>query len=210
MYFATNLKRLAAELPLRNLWVAGAFTFDEGPFLLSLWKSLNPVCLFEPLPQVAASVSRRYKSSPNIKVFSCALANFVGYASFNVTNNLASSSLLPLARHREVFPHVATTGTIRVAVRTVQDVIEKEGLSPPDFLLMDVQGSELHVLNGMARDVLENIRVIYTEASTEELYRGSGTLDDIKQFLHKDFEFLGFRSFPTATMHGNALFLNRK
>jgi FkbM family methyltransferase len=209
MQFNDQLQQIRTDHSIRCLWVVGANTFQEAEPLTQLCPHLTNIYLFEPIPELFKWLKESNVRDSRIKVYQCALSNFNGVADFFVTNNLDSSSLLPLGKHLEIFPHVLQTATIPVAVRTVMDLIKNDLLEPPDFLFMDAQGAELSILRALSSELLRRIRIIYTEASLEELYVNSGTLDDLRKILSGYFVFRGFAAFPNCPVHGNALFVNK-
>jgi FkbM family methyltransferase len=98
-------------------------------------------------------------------------------ATFHVTSNGQSSSLLPLARHLSYYPHI-----VEVEARTVTTTtIDALGLHP-DMLNLDIQGAELEALIGGNR-TLQNVRWVYTEVSSEPLYEGGVLEPELTGYL---------------------------
>lgn len=196
---------------IRTLYVVGAFQFEERELLFSLFPQLQTVYLFEPTPEAFERLKQITDGDPRVSVFPYAIADENGESEFHISNNWQSSSLLAFGKHRQVFPGVETTRTITVAVRTLDSVMQTHTLQPPDMLFLDVQGAENKIMSSLSKTMRARIQLIYTEASTEELYIGSGTLDDLRQGLAADFHYLGFAPTRNETpMHGNALFVNRQ
>lgn len=73
-----------------------------------------------------------------------------------------------------------------------------------DFMYLDVQGSELDVLQG-SREVLPHIRFIVTEISSEEHYKGGCAEKDLHDFLLAHGFQLRERQMPPIG-HGNAFY----
>lgn len=104
---------------------------------------------------------------------------------FGISSNKGqSSSVLPLARHREMWPGVEYAENRRMRGITLQSLFRRERLSPRDYqaLVMDVQGAELMVLKG-AGDLLRDFRFIKAEAADFESYAGGAQLDDLQAYL---------------------------
>jgi FkbM family methyltransferase len=98
-------------------------------------------------------------------------------ATFHVTSNGQSSSLLPLAQHLSYYPHI-----VEVEARTVTTTtIDALGLHP-DMLNLDIQGAELEALIGGNR-TLQNVRWVYTEVSSEPLYEGGVLEPELTGYL---------------------------
>jgi hypothetical protein len=100
--------------------------------------------------------------------------------------------------------------TIRVPTRRLDAALAEAGLPAPDVLIVDVQGAEHQVLAALPRALLQHVRVIYTEVSTEAVYAGSGLLPQVEALLAWRFDNLGFAPLrPDVPMHGNVLFVAR-
>ncbi len=105
-----------------------------------------------------------------------------------------SSSLLPMAQqHEEAFPWTRDVEEIEVEVRRLDDVATDLELTPQVLLKIDVQGSELEVLEGGA-DVLGHVRIVLVETSLETMYEGEPSFHDVYAFLRDR----GFRYFGSA------------
>jgi FkbM family methyltransferase len=196
---------------VETLVFAGAHLFQEASLLFTLLPKLKRVYLFEPLPQLFAKLKQWEARDPRVRVFPYALSDGDGQATFHVTNNDAqSSSLLPLAKHTEIFPEVVEVEKITVERKTLAHVMAFHDLAPPDMLFIDTQGAEYQILSSLSQDLLRGVALIYTEVSTEELYAGGRTLDEIKALLDPQFVFVAFAPLFTHTpTHGNALFVNK-
>ncbi len=104
---------------------------------------------------------------------------------FGISSNKGqSSSLLPLARHREMWPRIEYVESRRLRGITLQSLFRRERLSARDYqaLVLDVQGAELMVLKG-AGDLLQEFRFIKAEAADFESYAGGARLDDLQVYL---------------------------
>lgn len=96
---------------------------------------------------------------------------------FHTTSNGQSSSLLPLALHRDRYPNITVTETELIETTTIDSL-----QLYPDFLNLDIQGAELPALKG-ATKTLETVKWIYTEISTEELYEGQALEPELTEWL---------------------------
>lgn len=127
---------------------------------------------------------------------------------FHIANNGGqSSSMLHLGRHSYAYPMVKYARTIALETCTIDELIRQGHVdSDVDFLLVDVQGAELMVLQGatelLARSVIKQAIV---EVSVVPLYRDGASFLDVLNFLegyglylrNVDFNEMGW---------GNALF----
>jgi glycosyltransferase involved in cell wall biosynthesis len=95
--------------------------------------------------------------------------------------------------------------------RTIGSVIKEHRLPPPDMLFLDVQGAEYRILSAIPEEVFKTTKLVYTEVSKEEIYKGSRPLNDIIALLAPQFLFAGFAPLmQISPTHGNALFVNRR
>lgn len=197
---------------LNTLYMIGAHKFQEYELILEKFPNLKHIFLFEPLPELQDYLKKFEQNDTRIKVFPYAISNEDGYKKFYVTNNeMLSSSLLPMGTHKEYFPNVTVTHQIVVPVKKIETVISENSLPLPDILYIDAQGSEYNILSSTPKPILNNIKIIYTESSTDEVYQGSYHLNEIIQLLSPNFDLIDFiplsKNSPT---HGDALFYNRK
>lgn len=92
-----------------------------------------------------------------------------------------SSSLLVMAEaHREAFPYTIRSESTTVPVRKLDEYADR--VHGRALLKLDVQGYELHVLEG-AINVLHRFAAIVLEVSHVELYHGAPTAIEISEFL---------------------------
>jgi len=179
-----NLKSLCSKynVDVQGVIQVGASTGQE----LYEFLFLNPkrILMIEPIPQCVKELRDRAKDYPHITVVEKAITNFNGTASFAVTNNLWSSSLLPLYLHKTEFPSIKKTKEIKVVCSKLDSLLQELTLRPSDFnlLYVDVQGAELLVLKG-ATEVLTHIEAIHIEANYKELYKGCVLEPDLTKFL---------------------------
>lgn len=149
---------------------------------------------------------------PIPEIFRTLQANLAGYAEqrafpalvtdrdnaeypFHISNQSgASSSILDLKLHKDIWPNVSYERTITLTSTTLPSFFEREKISVRDYdaLVMDTQGSELLVLKG-ADTILKHFKFIKTEVADFEAYTGCCQLKDIDQFLGER----GFRKFSS-------------
>ena len=123
-------------------------------------------------------------------------------------NDQMSSSLLDLKEHKRLFPQVSMVETVDVPCLTLDQFIDSTVIPFPDLLFLDVQGAEYMILESLSSKLLANLKAIYTEVSTVEVYQGGRTLDEIKRLLYPIFEFVGYQPcMQGIEEHGDALFL---
>jgi FkbM family methyltransferase len=194
---------------IRVLYIIGAHLFQEQKLLFALFPNLQKVYLFEPIPSVVQRLRVMTADDPRVRVFGYAIADVNGPVDFHLTdNNGESSSLLHLGTHKQIFPWVHEAATITVEAHVLDAVVAFHQLPPPDMLFLDVQGAEYRILNTLSHTLREGLRLIYTECSTEEIYRGARVLEDVQALLSPQFGFAGFAPLmKQSPTHGNALFV---
>jgi hypothetical protein len=100
-------------------------------------------------------------------------------AEFHVSEADDSSSLLPIGRRQtDAFPGTTQRTTTTVHVRRLDEVLTTADLIGPVLLKIDVQGSELAVLQGAER-LLSAIDAVLVEVSFVELYAGQALADEV-------------------------------
>lgn len=202
-------RKLSNELEV--LCVIGAHRFDELPLVNSLFPALKAIYLFEPQAEPLAVLRQLACSDSRLKVFPFAVSDTDGTARFNIaSNNGESSSLLQLGTHRSLFPDVSMQSAIEVPTRRLNTVLKEQGLQWPDVMIIDVQGAEHQVIKSFSTEVLQRLRLLYTEVSTEAVYENAGVLAEVESLLAPRFVNVGFAAInPDVPVHGNVIFVAR-
>jgi len=128
---------------------------------------------------------------------------------FNITNNTQSSSVLNFSKHREYHPEVKFIETRKVKTVTIQTILGNNKIPPDefDFINLDIQGVELRALKGFGK-YLENIKYIYTEINSGEVYQGNDTIKDLDDYL-ENFGFERVESRMTPFEWGDAFYIRK-
>lgn len=97
-----------------------------------------------------------------------------------------SSSCLPMKEHARLFPEIVNVGEVKLIARRLDQVLK---LAPDiDTLVLDVQGYELRVLNGLGT-MIDQIERAFVEVSFVELYEGQPLAPEIMNwFFDRGFE----------------------
>lgn len=148
-------------------------------------RNLN-VLWIEPIPEVFRILSCNIEELKNQAAVQALVtdADDKEYE-FHIANNFgASSSILELKHHKEIWPDVNYTTTVQLKSITLTSLFEKEQLDPRKYqaLIMDTQGSELLVLKGSI-PLLKHFRFIKTEVPDFESYEGCCQLEEINVFM---------------------------
>jgi FkbM family methyltransferase len=157
---------------------------------------IKHVLFIEANPLVYQKLCANVGSQPHIKTVNCAISDKNGMVELHVTSFDQSSSILPLKKHKELYPGITETQKIAVVSKTL-DTLAKELNIPPgmyNMINIDIQGAELLALKG-GIETLKNIEAINTEVNFAELYEGCALIQDMDHFLYS----CGFTRVKTLT-----------
>jgi FkbM family methyltransferase len=145
---------------------------------------------FEPLNAAFEILKNKWNSDRNWRGINIGLGDFDGSTTINVSENLHSSSIMPmLAEHEKIDPHSHYVSTQKINVMQLDSWMEKNDIRSNNILLkIDVQGFEPQVLSG-AKKSFSKIRMIQLELSFTQLYAGETTLIPMLLLM----EDIGFR-----------------
>lgn len=148
---------------------------------------------FEPLAVPAAVYRDVFGRDKNVSFFEVAIGPMLGEAIIHVSQRDDSSSLLPISPAQDqLFPGTAEAGVDTINVAPLSECIREIDIIEPSLLKIDVQGSELYVLEG-CEDLLAFFNWTYIECSFIELYEGQALAADVIGWLRKrSFELCGF------------------
>lgn len=164
--YASGSNELPVQEVLAQHLAPGAVFYDVGAnvgFLTVIAARLvgptGTVYAFEPVPENAAVIRRNASANgfQNIQVIEVALANHGG------TGELALAAYSGGAVLAEVAKPPDWVGMLRVKLSSIDDLVELDGLQPPSFVKIDVEGAELGVLEGMERTAARYRPVILYE-----------------------------------------------
>ena len=198
--------------------------FDVGANIgqsIDKYKSQMPQSIihsFEPNSETFSTLVNKYKNSRDIYLHRTALSNFIGSAQFHVTNVPEASSLLsPEPELMKLsIDNKYNFNTVDVECETLDHNAKNNNIADIDILKLDVQGTELDVLEG-ANKILtaQQIKIIYTEITLAKTYTGQYDFSSLLSFLQeKGYQLWDFMPF-TYTSSGrlwfaNAIFLSVK
>jgi FkbM family methyltransferase len=139
--------------------------------------------LFEPLPDALQKLRRIFDNDPLTTIFPTALSIRDGIQDLHISRRADSSSLLPIGMRQER-EHKGTkeVGTTSVRVSRLDSITKPNDVCTNSLIKIDVQGTELDVLQGAGR-LLERFRWVYCEVSFVELYQGQVLADQLVKYL---------------------------
>ncbi len=177
--------RLMTESPI--IIDGGANNGSTTGYFLQQYRS--PVIhAFEPIPELVETLKKRFAERGNVTVHGVVMGAEAKTVSFNVLNNLVSSSVLnPSALNMGIHGEKMD---IRQVVEVPQVRLEDVMLEGReiDLLKLDLQGYELEALKGCG-SLLKRIKIITTEIEFVSLYEGQPLFGDIDVYLRSN----GFR-----------------
>lgn len=155
--------------------IVGSNAGQEVPFYLRFFSRID---LIDPLiPKLRMHPSCRSKC---VHLHQFAVSSRTGTRSlFIASNNGESSSLLEPTHHLMEYPAI-TFDKIETSAIRLNDL---DFFSSSNVLILDVQGSEIDVLNSSFPYGLGHLSIIICEYSLVPLYEGSGDLSAIISFL---------------------------
>lgn len=128
---------------------------------------------------------------------------------FNVTNNLQSSSILNLGEHKELFPKIHFTDKIKKKTTTIDTLLQDTHLDENiNLIVIDIQGAELLALKG-AEKTLRNTDALMLEINTRKVYEDCCLVDEIDEYVKQ----FGFERVATGFYSdhpwGDALYIKK-
>jgi FkbM family methyltransferase len=190
---------------IRGVIHIGACMAEEFPMYDEL--NINDVVWIEANPEIAYKLIKKFQNLKSHKVFSFAATDISHkMVTLNVTNNLQSSSILKLKKHKEYYPKITVEKKVNVFTLTLDDLFDACNLKIEkyNFLNIDIQGAELLALKG-ARNILKKIDYVYTEVNKGELYEDCCMIDEIDKYL-MSFGFERIRTCMTKDLWGDAIY----
>lgn len=166
-----------------------------------------PMLFFEPLVAAFCILHEKVHRDENAKAELFAVGSFCGIVSINESDKGGvSSSILQPSKHLTEFPNRKFKST-RCHQITLDSYFDRNPMLY-DTMVMDVQGYELHVLNG-AVETLKSINLVVSEVWHEQLYVGSAMHRDIDEFMLAQ----GFECgpvYPAKRLFSNAVYFREQ
>ena len=161
----------------------------------NFYESLNvdQVVYFEPHPDSFSVLESNLGNKEKVRLEKLALGesdNITKQMFCETSNQGMSNSLLKPAYHNEMYPHIVfDADSVEVEIMTLDKYVSENPFSARmNYLYMDVQGYELHVLKGSEK-TLESVDYVMSEVNFSELYEGCSKFDEISEFLsERNFE----------------------
>jgi FkbM family methyltransferase len=209
---STLLKEWILKFDLKPNGVvhAGAHLVQERELYREL--EIEPVLWIEAHPLTSITAKSLLVNYPKQKLISAALWKRSGELIDLVEagNESSSSSLLDLGLITASHPQVVARKKISVRTQTLAEILEENMTftSNIDFLLIDTQGAESQVIEGLGDQIVQ-FKYIFAEVSIRELYKGTMLFKEFTELLQtKGFELL-CSQINSTTGWGDALFVRK-
>jgi len=126
---------------------------------------------------------------------------------FNVSNNVQSSSVLEFGTHSSEHPEVVYVDKTHHLSITIDTFFERNNIdaSKYNFWNFDIQGAELMALKGATKSI-KYAKAIYLEVNEKELYINCGLIGEIDTFLAQ-YNFKRVLTHMTEYGWGDALYI---
>ena len=172
------------NLEYQNLCHVGAHKGDEIDDYSGL--NLEKVVLIEPITANFLILQERIKYLENFRAIQVAAGDYDGETTMNLaSNDLQSSSILHPHLHLTEAPDVLFDGEELVKVDKLDSILGSD--FQLDFLVIDVQGFEMHVLRGAVESLL-SAKYLFIEVNRGETYFDCAKVWEIDTWL-KEFGF---------------------
>lgn len=171
---------------------------------------VDHVTWIEALQSECVILRRHLKGRTDQRVIQALVLNADGMTvDFHIaTNRGESSSVFPLGRHRQAYPHISYRKTIRLESRRLDTLLQFHHVpySLFDTLVMDIQGAELLALKGMGA-YLDSIRAAVIEVAPIAIYEGGCAEAEVQQFMETAGFKLRARVIDPIVNAGDALYV---
>jgi FkbM family methyltransferase len=170
---------------IKTIVVVGGYNFSEGISYLNNYPNAK-IHVFEPVFEFINQACLAYSDySDRCTFYNMALGNTVGNIEFYRTSVPGSDSMFPVIPNNQSGYSFKNIASIQVPCNKLSNIIKQN----IDLLIIDVQGAELEVLKGSN---LNNVNCIFAEVQLTEnknnaVYNGQCFMDDLSEYLNKDF-----------------------
>lgn len=211
---ATEMLDIAALLTKNRIVPRGVIhvgAHQAGELDDYLRMGFTKILYVEANPALIPALRAKSQAHPG-KVFivHAAASDTDGTVLLRVTSMDQSSSILPLAKHKDIYPSIREVSQVEVRSRTLDTLLAEEGLRAEDFnfLNLDIQGAELMALRGASR-LLANIEAVNSEVNLQELYEGAALLGELERFMAKQGFNRAAMCTPWHPSWGDALYVRK-
>lgn len=128
------------------------------------------------------SLAQEYKNR-GFNVINAVISDVEEEVNFNIASNGESSSILDLNKHKDFYPNIHYTNTLKLKTTRLDNILKDRG-DHYNMWNLDIQGVELRALKSSG-SYLDNVDVIYTEVNVLDLYTSCDKLSDMDTYLNE-------------------------
>jgi len=153
---------------------------------------------FEPDPQIANILSKKFVNDKNVCIFVSALGDKNEKHNLNINSERSTNSLLMTTSglQEDLSNLCRTVSRLDVTVASIDRHCEELGIDRVDVIKLDLQGYDYFALLG-ANKILHSTNVVLVEVLFKELYEGCHLFPDIVNLMIKN----DFYLFTLVGMH---------
>ena len=194
---------------------AGAYKGNDSMYMARVWPQAT-LHLFEPVPEIFTQLTQTCAQLDNAHLWPVALSDHNGTLTLYVAEKAetpgvptqASSALQPTKRTQHstiVYPKKIT-----IPGTTIDTWAEQHNISRIDFMWLDLQGYELHVLK-QATQMLKTCTALLVELHFIQAYKDQPTADEIIAWLTAHGFVMIARDYdePPQWFFGNGFFVKK-
>lgn len=193
---------------LSKLLKPGQTAYDVGAnvgfFAVMAAKFVGPegkVYAFEPVPSCVEKIKKNaaLNGFTQIETIEAGVSSVPGSAQLYVTGVSAHSSLIDAPNRRD-------SDTIEIELTTIDEFLRQGDRRPPNFVMIDVEGAEIHALRGMHETLERHLPTLLVEVH----FIGDEFLAYCREHLAPlgyRVEMLGGGDFPASETHYHAILL---
>ncbi|HTQ05061.1 MAG TPA: FkbM family methyltransferase [Polyangiaceae bacterium] len=140
---------------------------------------------FEPTPELADGLERRYGADRNVKIHRLAVSDRSGTATFHVMGMSVLNSLLEMTPDDTTYRTGATVASeLEVATTPLDEFCAAHGVGHVNVLKLDIQGAEIKALTGAERLLSERkVDLLFIEVVFSTMYKGQAYFPEIMELL---------------------------
>lgn len=170
------------DMQISGVLHLGAHLAEEAPEYKNA--KVGEVWWVEANPAVQGKIAARLISYPEQNLIEGLVYSVAGESvNFNVTNyDGMSSSIFPFGTHSEFSPDTHFVDRVNITSTTIDDIVSAFNVRA-NFLNMDLQGAELHALQGGRNYIDQQAQYVYTEVNKDEVYVNCAKVGELDEFL---------------------------
>ena len=186
----SQLKKKFGVMPNGVLHVGAHLGEEFVSYNENGWSKANKIIWIESQSILVEELKRTLPSERN-HIINATVWNKSGVEmSFKIASNSQSSSLLNFGTHESTYPDIHMIDSMVVRTMRLDEIITTS--DNIDFLNLDIQGAELHALQGLGTH-LSRVKWIYSEVNKIEVYKGCALIQDLDAYLRS----FGFKRVAT-------------